>query len=82
VHVCTCTETGYLNLPPPVTSPGAKSRQLDDAGLCNFACKRGYCPPPCAYLVPVNFPDNSCSDQWKTMLRGEMSNACEMVVNA
>ncbi|KAL2128447.1 hypothetical protein VTI74DRAFT_9185 [Chaetomium olivicolor] len=33
LHVCTCTETGPLNIPPPITSPTSKSDNLDDAGL-------------------------------------------------
>ncbi|KAH6842747.1 mutanase [Chaetomium sp. MPI-CAGE-AT-0009] len=79
--VCTCTDLGYLNIPPPITGPGAESKGPDDAGLCNFACSRGYCPQPCIYAVPVNF-DSSCSGEQRIMIRTEMSNAYDMAVAA
>lgn len=82
MHVCTCTETGYLNIPPPIISPGAESKSSDDAGLCDFACSRGYCPQPCIYSVPVNFMDNTCSGEQKVMIRTEMSNAYDMAIAA
>lgn len=82
MHVCSCTETGYLNIPPPITGPGGASDGEDDAGLCDFACKRGYCPQPCSYSVPINFIDSTCTNEWKLMLRSEMSNAYDMAVAA
>lgn len=48
-HICTCTSTGPLNLPPAKKS-GIKANTDDgtlDYGLCQFACERDYCPQPC-----------------------------------
>ncbi|KAK4187536.1 mutanase [Podospora australis] len=49
INVCQCTETGPQHPAPPQTVGGSwKGNGSNDAGLCNFACRRGsYCPAPC-----------------------------------
>ncbi|KAK4170815.1 family 71 putative glycoside hydrolase [Triangularia setosa] len=46
-RICTCTQRGGLNQPPPVirdTEGYALQPGVNDYGICDFACKRGYCP--------------------------------------
>lgn len=53
-NTCTCTKTGPLVLPPPVTVPSYTRDRfdaLDDNGLCQFACSRKYCVDPCGSKI-------------------------------
>ncbi|RKU46597.1 hypothetical protein DL546_006064 [Coniochaeta pulveracea] len=46
-NICTCTQTGALNVPPPKikdTVGSSLDPNFNDWGLCDFACPRGYCP--------------------------------------
>ncbi|KAK0666621.1 family 71 putative glycoside hydrolase [Cercophora samala] len=46
-NICTCTQTGALNVPPPKirdTVGNSLHSEVNDWGLCDFACPRGYCP--------------------------------------
>lgn len=46
-NICTCTQTGALNVPPPKirdTVGSSLNPKINDWGLCDFACPRGYCP--------------------------------------
>ncbi|KAK4170847.1 glycosyl hydrolase family 71-domain-containing protein [Triangularia setosa] len=46
-NICTCTQTGALNVPPPKirdTVGSSLNPKVNDWGLCDFACPRGYCP--------------------------------------
>lgn len=53
-QICTCTATGTLNPAPPVVSDttGFGVNGVNDWGLCNFACPRGYCPPGACDQTP------------------------------
>ncbi|KAK1757778.1 family 71 glycosyl hydrolase [Echria macrotheca] len=64
MHVCQCTATGPLNVPPAPSVQGGSSPAKDDEGLCNFACSRGYCPAPCvsrSIVGHVHFGDSFAS---------------------